>query len=163
MNGSRFPVKRAERGLNPFRTMRGFFGLRSDLDTIFDELLERPFFTQPALVRGFPTIDVAETENEVMVKAELPGIDPKNIDVNVSEDNLEIKGEVKEEREEGSQEVGYCRKERFIGTFERTVPLPAKVKQDEVRAQYTNGVLKITMPKLEPSRPKARKVDIEVG
>ena len=74
---------------------------------------------------------------------------------------MNIKGEVKDEWEE--KDVGYYARERYYGTFERTFPLPAKVKQDEVKAQYKDGVLNITLPKMEPSKPKAKKVEIEAG
>ncbi|NSW76648.1 MAG: Hsp20/alpha crystallin family protein [Candidatus Atribacteria bacterium] len=155
------PVKREERQVSPIRRLWDLFDLRSDLDELFDELMEAPFFTRPFLSSTFPAIDVAETENEVIIKAEIPGVDPKNLEVHVAEDNLNIKGEIKDEWEEKG--VGYCRRERYCGAFERAVALPAKVKQEEVKAQYKDGVLTITLPKVEPSKPKTRKVEIEVA
>lgn len=155
------PARREERKVSPIRRLWDLFDLRSDLDEIFDELMETPFFSQPSWFSAFPAVDVAETENEVIVKAELPGVDPKNLEVHVTEDSLNVKGEVKDEWEE--RDVGYCRRERYCGTFERAIALPAKVKQDEVKAQYKDGVLTITLPKVEPSKPKARKVEIEVA
>lgn len=155
------PARREERRVSPIRRLWDLFDLRSDLDEIFDELMEAPFFSTPSWFGNFPAVDVAETENEVIVKAELPGIDPKNLEVHVTEDSLDIKGEIKDEWEE--RDVGYCRRERYCGTFERTIALPAKVKQDEVKAQYKDGILTITLPKVEPSKPKARKVEIEVA
>jgi HSP20 family protein len=155
------PARREERRVSPIRRLWDLFDLRSDLDEIFDELLEAPFFSAPSWFGNFPAVDVAETENEVIVKAEIPGIDPKNLEVHVTEDSLDIKGEVKDEWEE--RDVGYCRRERYCGTFERTIALPAKVKQDEVKAQYKDGILTITLPKVEPSKPKARKVEIDVA
>ncbi len=155
------PARREERKVSPIRRLWDLFDLRSDLDEIFDELMETPFFSQPSWFSTFPAVDVAETENEVIVKAELPGVDPKNLEVHVTEDSLNVKGEVKDEWEE--RDVGYCRRERYCGTFERAIALPAKVKQDEVKAQYKDGVLTITLPKVEPSKPKARKVEIEVA
>lgn len=155
------PARKEERRVSPIRRLWDLFDLRSDLDEIFDELMEAPFFTSPSWLGGFPAVDVAETENEVVVKAEIPGIDPKNLEVHVTEDSLDIKGEVKDEWEE--KNVGYCRRERYCGTFERTIALPAKVRQDEVKAQYRDGILTITLPKVEPSKPRARKVEIEVA
>lgn len=138
------------------------FGLR-DLDSLFDDFFTTPFFREPSLSRGFPVVDVGETDDAVFVKAELPGIDPKDVEVNVADDIVELRGEVKEEREEGGEDTGFYRKERYYGTFERSIPLPVKVKQDNVKAQYKDGILRITLPKSEPSKPKARKVDIEVS
>lgn len=155
------PARKEERRVSPIRRLWDLFDLRSDLDEIFDELMEAPFFTSPSWLGGFPAVDVAETESEVVVKAEIPGIDPKNLEVHVTEDSLDIKGEVKDEWEE--KNVGYCRRERYCGTFERTIALPAKVRQDEVKAQYRDGILTITLPKVEPSKPRARKVEIEVA
>jgi len=154
------PVRREERQVSPMRRLWDLFDLRSDLDELFDELMEAPFFTRPLLSSVFPAIDVAETENDVIVKAELPGIDPKNLEVHVTEDSLSVKGEIKDEWEEKG--VGYCRRERYCGNFERNIGLPAKVKQDEVKAQYKDGILTITLPKVEPSKPKTKKVEIEV-
>ena len=155
------PVRREERKVSPVRRLWDLFDLRSDIDELFDELMEAPFFARPLLSSVFPAVDVAETESDVVVKAELPGIDPKNLEVHVTEDNLSIKGEIRDEWED--KEVGYCRRERYCGTFERSIGLPAKVKQDEVKAQYKDGVLTITLPKVEPSKPKTKKVEIEVA
>jgi len=131
------------------------------LDELFDELMETPFLTRPLWSSGFPPVDVAETENEVVVKAEIPGIDPKNLEVHVTDENVDIKGEVKDEWEEKG--VGYCRRERYAGAFSRSIALPARVKQEEVKAQYKDGILTITLPKVEPSKPKTKKVEIEVA
>lgn len=155
------PVRREERRVSPARRLWDLFDLRTDLDEIFDELMESPFFSAPSLAVGFPPVDIAETESEVIAKVEIPGVDPKDLEVQVTEDNLTIKGEVKDEWEE--KDVGYYARERYYGTFERTLPLPAKVKQDEVKAQYRDGILNITLPKVEPSKPKAKKVEIEIG
>lgn len=155
------PVRREDRPVSPIRRLWDIFDLRSDLDEFFDELMEAPFFTRPLWSNVFPAIDIAETENEVVAKAELPGIDPKNLEVHVTEDTLSLKGEIKDEWEDKG--VGYCRRERYSGSFERTLALPAKVKQEEVKAQYKDGILTITLPKVEPSKPKTKKVEIEVA
>lgn len=155
------PVRREERQVSPIRRLWDLFDLRSDLDELFDEILEAPFLTRPLLGSNFPVVDVAETENEVIIKAELPGVDPKNLEVHVTEDSLNVKGEIKDEWEEKG--VGYCRRERYTGSFERAIGLPAKVKQEEVKAQYRDGVLSITLPKVEPSKPKTKKVEIEIS
>ncbi|MDK2897763.1 MAG: hypothetical protein PWP04_1883 [Candidatus Atribacteria bacterium] len=152
---------RRERSVSPARRLWDLFDLRSDLDSIFDELMETPLLTQPFLGGGFPAVDVAENENEIIVKAEVPGLDPKDVDVKVSEDAVEIRGETKDELEE--KDAGYYRRERYYGSFERVINLPTKVKEDQVKATYKNGILTITLPKTEPSKPKARKVEIEVS
>lgn len=154
---SRFlPARREDRIFSPVRRLWDIFDLRSDIDRMFDDFFEFP------LVRGnFPPIDMVETENDIVVKAELPGIDPKNIDIHVTPDRLEIRGEIKDEVEQ--KEAGCCIKERYRGTFERALSLPVEVKQDDVKAQYRDGVLHITLPKTEPSKPKTKKVEIEVS
>ena len=70
------PVRREERRVSPARQLWDLFDLRTDLDEIFDELMEFPFFSTPSLVAGFPPVDIAETENEVIAKVEVPGVDP---------------------------------------------------------------------------------------
>jgi HSP20 family protein len=94
-----------------------------------------------------PAMDVAETEGEVVVKAEVPGIDPKEIDISLSGDVLTVKGEKKSEREEKKE--NYHLVERSYGSFLRSVTLPAAVNADKIEAHYEKGVLTITCPKGE--------------
>jgi len=97
-------------------------------------------------------MDVAETAEQVVVKAEVPGIDPKDINISLQGDVLTVKGEKKSEREEKKE--SYHLVERSYGAFSRSVALPAAVDADKVEAKYEKGVLTITCPKKETVKPK---------
>lgn len=99
-----------------------------------------------------PPIDLSETADKVTVKAEIPGIDPKEIDISIQNDTLIIKGEKKEEKEEKGK--NYYRMERRYGSFSRSIDLPASVDTNKVTAECKNGVLEITLQKKEEVKPK---------
>ena len=99
-----------------------------------------------------PDIDIAETDNEIIVKVEIPGVDSKEMDISIVDDKLTIKGEKKEEKEEKGK--SYHRVERSYGSFTRTIALPAHVKTDEIVAKNHQGVLEITLPKMEEAKTK---------
>ena len=103
-----------------------------------------------------PAFDISETANEIHVKAELPGVDAKEIDITVTGDLLTIKGEKKEENEEKGQ--NFHRRERRYGSFSRSFRLPVEVKADSIDAGYKDGVLTVTMPKAEAE--KARRIEV---
>lgn len=106
-----------------------------------------------------PKVDVKEEEKEIVVAAELPGMDQKDIDVTVTEDSVRIAGEKKhEEREE---EKGYYRHETSYGAFERVIDLPAEVNQDKAEAEFSKGVLTIRLPKSEEAQAKHKKIKIK--
>jgi len=104
-----------------------------------------------------PALDVAETENEIVVKAEVPGIDKKDIDVTIRGDRLTISGEKKDERKE--KKDTYTVYERRHGSFSRTITLPTDVNLDKVEAEFKNGVLTIRLPKTEET--KARRISVK--
>ena len=106
-----------------------------------------------------PAVDIYETGDSFTVEAELPGVDPKDIDVSVDEGVLSLKGERRLEKE--VKEENYHRVERAYGMFQRAVRLPSDVDAEKVKAAYDNGVLKITMPKMKPRKPKSIPVAIE--
>ncbi len=99
-----------------------------------------------------PDIDIAETDNDIIVKAEIPGVAPKDIDITVVDGTLTIKGEKKEEKEDKGK--SYHRVERSYGSFIRTIDLPSHVKLDEIEAKDHHGVLEITLPKMEKAKTK---------
>jgi len=103
-----------------------------------------------------PEVDIKETEKDVVVKADLPGIKMEDIDVSVDENQLVIKGERKFEKEEKDKD--YVRVERSYGSFYRSFDVGVPIKTDEVKARYADGVLEITIPKAEVKQPK--KVEI---
>ncbi|MFQ5574106.1 MAG: Hsp20/alpha crystallin family protein [Terriglobia bacterium] len=108
-----------------------------------------------------PAIDVLETDKELVVKAELPGLTSKDVDMSVDEDRLIIKGEKKFEDE--VDEEDYYRMERRFGTFERHVPLTATVREDAITATYKKGVFEIHLLKEETKKPTKVKIKVREG
>jgi HSP20 family protein len=138
--------------LIPWRRNRGVLtGPRQDLlDWFFEDLSLPDFWT--AGREWVPAFDVSETEKEVIVKAELPGMDVKDIDIALTDGLLTIKGERKLEKEDKKE--NYHRIERQFGSFSRSLNLGAKVRSDGIEAAYKDGVLTVTLPKVEESKPK---------
>lgn len=107
-----------------------------------------------------PNVEVYTTDNEVVAKAELPGIEPGDVSVEITEEAIHLSGELKQEQE--IKEDNYFRSERQYGRFERVIPLPNRIKEDEAKAAFKNGVLTIRAPLAEEvQKPKARKLQIE--
>ena len=105
-----------------------------------------------------PAVDIYETEGNLVVKAELPGVDPKQVEVRVEENTLYLKGERKFENEVNKEH--YHRVERAYGTFARSFALPGSVEPDKVAAEYNDGLLTITIPKREEAKPKTVKINV---
>ncbi len=99
-----------------------------------------------------PAVDIFETDDHIVIKAELPGVDSKDVDVEVKDRVLTLKGERSYENE--VKEENYYRKERVFGRFHRAFTLPVDVNPDKIKAQFKNGVLKIEIPKPEETKPK---------
>ena len=106
-----------------------------------------------------PQVDVSETEDEIVVSAELPGLDQEDIDLSLSNGTLLIRGEKREEREEEGESY-YC-SERAYGAFRRDIPLPSAVDAHQVDAVFSQGVLTVTLPKTEEA--KAKTVTVKTG
>ena len=103
-----------------------------------------------------PAVDIFETENEVVLKAELPGVDQKSIDIHVENNTLTLRGERKLEKE--TKQENYHRIERAYGSFFRSFTLPGTIDQEKIHAGYQDGVLTVQMPKREETKPKQIKV-----
>jgi len=130
------------------------------MDRLWDSFLEGGLQKRAGEGREwFPFLDVAETKNELVVKAEVPGMDPKDIDLSLSDGVLTIKGEKRHEKEE--KESDYHLVERSYGAFTRSVQLPKEVKSDKISASYKDGILKITLPKSEEAKKKEIKIKVE--
>ncbi|MFN3265143.1 MAG: Hsp20/alpha crystallin family protein, partial [Aquificaceae bacterium] len=99
-----------------------------------------------------PVVDVYETDQELVVKAELPGVKKENVEVSIRDNALHIRGEKREEKEEKTET--YHRVERVYGKFERVLPLPADVKVESAKAEFKDGVLEIRIPKAEGAKEK---------
>ena len=131
----------------------GLTQMRREMDRFFDRFSESwPFRGVSETGRWMPSMDVSETDKELVVRAELPGMDPKEIDISLSGKVLTIKGERKNEREEKKENFHML--ERSSGSFSRTLQLPVEVKADKVKADYKDGILSISMPKTEPEAVK---------
>ncbi|MBL8542407.1 MAG: Hsp20/alpha crystallin family protein [Hyphomonadaceae bacterium] len=105
---------------------------------------------------GWPSVEVSETDREVKVTAELAGLEEKDIDIRVDEDMLTISGEKRAESEDKERQYS----ERYYGRFERSLTLPAIVDEERAKATFKNGVLTITMPKVEGAKSKTKRIPI---
>jgi HSP20 family protein len=105
-----------------------------------------------------PPVDIYETEDAIVLKAELPGIDPKDVEVRVEDNTLYLKGERNYEKDVNEQ--NYHRVERSYGSFARSFSLPNSIDAEKVKAEYKDGLLTLTMPKREEAKPKTIKIDV---
>ena len=143
--------------IGKFEPGRALRTLRDEIDTLFDRFVERPIGAVMGQVR--PTLDLSETDTELVVKADLPGLEEKDLDVSISTDMLTIRGEKKQPHEEAGKT--YHVAERSSGSFTRSIRLPVAVNADQVRASYKNGVLEIVMPKKEQAQTKRIEIRTE--
>ena len=139
-----------------------FVTLRREVDRIFDDFFNGSAGTALRAMNGVtPVIDVTETDKEIVVTAELPGLDEKDFEVTVAGDVLTIKGEKKAEHEEKNGDAYYM--ERRFGSFSRSVRLPFEVKDEQVDATYDKGVLTIRLPKPEEVQKAARRIEVKAA
>jgi HSP20 family protein len=130
-----------------------------DFGRLFREAFSPLFSEAEVSTRSWaPPVDIYETENDIILKAELPGVDPKDVEVRVEDNNLYLKGERKFEKE--VKEQNYHRVERSYGSFARSFSLPNSINADQVKAEYKDGLLTLTMPKREEAKPKTIKIDV---
>ena len=141
---------------SPFRDL---VGLQDEMNRLFDTF-SKGNDTQNLLEGTWaPAVDIYETPNELVVKADLPDLKLEDIDVRVENQTLTIKGERR--FEEDAAEKGYHRIERSYGSFVRNFAVPSTVDTEKVSADYKNGVLTITLPKKEAAKPKQVKVEVK--
>jgi HSP20 family protein len=132
---------------------REMMTLREAMDRLFEEAFTRPFsLSREGRSWASPAIDMYQTDDEVVVKASLPGIKADEVQINISSDVLTIKGETKQ-KEEKKDRSWHIREHRW-GAFERSVRLPTGVNSDQAQADFENGILTITLPKSEKVKPK---------
>jgi len=142
-----------------------FYSLQREMNNLFDNFF-RGFSVAP---RGFaagigeftPSIDVKENDKEYLIKAELPGVEEKDIDVTVTSDSVTIKGEKKEEKEDKDKNYYYM--ERSYGSFSRVIPLDAEIESGKAEARFKNGILDIKIPKNQKAKEKGTKVSIKTS
>ena len=133
------------------------WGLQSDINRLFDAFLS-PFDNSEFKNTMTPKLDIEELQDKYEIKAELPGIDEKDINLSLDDGVLTISGEKKSETKD--QHKGYYLKECSYGSFSRSVCLPENVADEKIAAQFNQGVLTIEVPKKEPTVAKARKIAI---
>jgi HSP20 family protein len=136
---------------------REFQNIQDEMSRVF----ERAFgpIKTPKIARWTPAIDMYDKDDSIVIKAELPGIKPNEVELSIVDNSLKIKGERKYGEE--VREENYYRMEQHYGSFERVIPLPTEVKVEEVKATYHDGILDIVLPKIETKKPKEIKVKIE--
>jgi HSP20 family protein len=130
--------------------------LRQAMDRMFDDRPVRAWLSGNGGAEAYFPVDLSETEDEIVVKASLPGVKPEDIDISITDQVLTLKGESKEEHEE--KQHNYYRRERRHGTFMRQFSLPSEVDSNRAEAQFEDGVLRLTLPKAEQAKPKTIKV-----
>ncbi|HMB30551.1 MAG TPA: Hsp20/alpha crystallin family protein [Desulfohalobiaceae bacterium] len=136
---------------NDLRLERDFFDtMRDMLRMPIDELFSGEFV---------PTVDVREKENEMVIRAEIPGLEPNDVDVSLQEGNLVIKGEKKIENED--QKDTYYQMESKYGSFYRTIPVSREISEKDIKASFKNGVLTVQLPKNKVDSGKKIPIDVE--
>ncbi|MBI4825326.1 MAG: Hsp20/alpha crystallin family protein [Nitrospirae bacterium] len=159
--------KKAEKGELQIQRPAHWLSPLERMEELFEDLYRRPFGRH--LIPGFPgifekgelspSVDIYEENGNIVLKAELPGMDKKDIDVNLTNRSVTISGEKK--REEKTEKKDYYRYESSCGSFSRSFTLPAEIQADKAKASFKDGVLKITIPKTEEAKKKEKKLDIE--
>ena len=142
--------------LMPWRPFGELGSIRSEMDRLWNKFLGETPFARSFTEEWSPSVDISETKDKLVIKAELPGLDVKDVNVSISGDLLTIKGEKKKEEEEKDEHHHYM--ERYYGSFQRSFQLPVNVKTDKIEATFDKGVLKVTLPKTE----EAQKKEIEI-
>jgi HSP20 family protein len=140
---------------DPFRDLSV---LQDRMNRLFDDAGRGWRADEPAATTTWsPAVDILETENEIVVKAELPGVDRKDISLNLENNVLTLKGERRFEKE--TKEENYHRIERAYGGFSRAFSIPATVDEEKIRADYHDGILSIALPKKEQVKPKQIRIE----
>ena len=137
---------------------RGLNTLQEQVNRLFEDSVTGTRSGQAELASWAPAVDIFETENELVVKADLPDVQEKDIDVRVENNTLTIRGERKFNNE--VHEDNYLRVERAYGTFTRSFSLPNTVNTEGIHAEYRSGVLSVRMPKREETKPKQIKISV---
>jgi len=140
---------------------RGLTALQDQVNRLFEDNFTRDRSGHADLATWAPPVDIYETENELVIKADLPDVQEKDIDVRVENNTLTIRGERK--FEQNVNEDNYLRIERSYGSFMRSFSLPNTVSSENIRAEYRNGVLTLHMAKLEESKPKQIKISVSAS
>ncbi len=143
---------------DPFQDLAA---LQDRMNRIFEQTLSRFRGDREGLIAGAwaPAVDIYETPDSVVLKAELPGLSTNDIDIQVRDNVLTLKGERRLEKE--VKEENYLRVERAYGSFQRAFTLPAAIQADKIRAVFKDGVLEVNIPKAEEAKPKQIKIEVK--
>ena len=142
--------------LVPWKPFGAVGALRKEMEDLWDKFFSGRLWPTMPGEEWFPWADVSETKDNLVVKLELPGVDPKDVTVSVTDDLLSIKGEKKQKKEEHDERSHSV--ERYYGAFQRSFRLPRGVRTEKIEASFDKGVLKIVVPKSE----EAKKKEIEI-
>ena len=158
------PLRRRLRRRERHGMMEPFERMQDEMERFFsDGLRGWPFmpslFEETSRVGAFASVDLSETDDAVEVKIDVPGMEEKDIDLNLSEGALTVSG--KRESQEEEKRKNYYRSERSYGAFTRRIPLPCEVDQDRVKAEMRNGVLTVNLPKSADAKRHERKIAIQ--
>jgi HSP20 family protein len=148
-------IKRYRKEDEPF----GLVNFKDEIDKLFDNFASPWRRLVPSEAVWVPELDIYEDENSIVVSADLPGMKADNIDVSVSGNMLSISGEKKKEEEKKGR--SYYRLEKSSGSFSRRIELPSAVDSKKISASYKDGVLEVTLPKVEKAKPKKVKVQVK--
>ncbi|GAB4543157.1 MAG: Hsp20/alpha crystallin family protein [Pleurocapsa sp.] len=153
--------------LNKWQPFQELSTIRKQMDRLFEDMLSvgnRDWLGLHSMGGMWtPAVELKEMDKELVLKAEIPGIDAKELDIEVGEDRVTISGEHKEEKRSEDQDKNYFHSEFYYGQFERVIPLPMPVKTDEIKSEFKDGILTLTMPKLDKAPKKAVKVNLEAS
>lgn len=143
---------------DPFQDL---ISLQERMSRLFEQTLDRSRGEREGMVAGTwaPAVDIYETPDSIVLQAELPGLSKDDIDIQVRDNVLTLKGERRSEKE--VKEGNYLRVERAYGGFQRAFTLPAAVQADKIRAVFKDGVLDVSIPKAEEAKPKQIKIDVK--
>lgn len=148
------------RAAAPYRDADPFMALHREVNRLFDDVFrgfDLPGFGRAAgWPASWPNVEISETDKEIRVTAEVPGMEEKDIDVTLDDGVLTVRGEKRSESEDKDRQFS----ERFYGRFERRIPVGVEVQEDRVAANFKNGVLTVTLPKTERSQSKAKRIAI---
>lgn len=152
------PYRKDNWWADPFSELEN---LQRQMNQLFDFSLSRSPWSDTTLLGGqwAPAIDVYDSKDNLLVKADLPGLTKDEIEVSIQDNNLVLKGEKKKDTE--INEENYFKTERFYGSFFRTIPLPSSVDAGKVDAKYQDGVLTLTLPKKEEAKPKQITINVK--
>jgi HSP20 family protein len=162
-SGRKVPVHREREQHYPV------YSLQREINKLFEDFFRAPMwegFGESSALSGeqffgevTPRVDMSETDKEILIKVELPGMTDKDIDISVGRDLLTISGEKKQEKEQN--EKGWYRMERQYGSFSRSIPLPSEIETDKAEAEFKNGVLCVKLPKSTVQQKATKNIQVK--